>query len=131
MSDERDQPKDDGRMRALVEVVTENGFSIVRLSDLEKRLPCVPYEYHFMVRSPDGIERNITVRFSNEAISLVQLRRRPPLTCVSSYWISCAERSLATYLLEKNHFPPDEKFILEELCLDELEIARRWYEVLW
>src|SRR5438067_7790287 len=103
MSDEKYQAKDDRRKRALIEVVTESGFSIVRSSDLEKTLASVPYEYHFIVRASDETERNVTVRFSNETIALIQRRRRVPLARTSSCWINCAERSLATYLAEKNH----------------------------
>lgn len=126
MSDEKGQPKYAGPKRALIEVVTENGFCIARSSDLEKTLPSVTYEYLFIVRAPNGEERNVTVEFSDEAIAIIQRRRRIPLRRASSFWINCAEHCLATYLAEKNHLPPGVELIIEELCLAELEAARLW-----
>src|SRR5438270_9883597 len=126
MSDEKYQAKDDRPKRALIEVVTENGFSIVRSSDLDKTLLYVPYEYCFIVHAPDKTERNVTVKFSDEVIVLIQRRRRVPLARTSSFWINCAEHSLVTYLMEKNHLPSGGELILEELRLNELEAARRW-----
>ena len=126
MSEEKDQARDDERKRALIEVVTENGFYIARLSDLEKSLEVTPYEYHFIVRASDETERNVAVRFSNEAVALIQRRRRVPLADASYCWINCAEHSLAAYLVEKNHLPPGGKLLLEELSLDEMEATRRW-----
>ena len=126
MSDEKGQPRYAGPKRSLIEVVTENGFCIARLSDLEKVLPGAPFEYLFIVRARGVEERNVTVRFSNKTVALIQRLRRIPLTSASSFWINCAERSLATYLAEKNHLPPGVEFIIEELCLAELEAARLW-----
>lgn len=125
MSDEKDQPNDVQSRRALIEVITENGFFIARLSDEKVRDPA-PYQFSFIVRAPDEEERNVEVGFDDEAIILIQKRRRIPLTRDSLYWVNGAERSLAAYLAEKNHLPPGGKLLIEELRLDEIEAARRW-----
>ena len=92
MCEEKDQARDDERKRALIEVVTENGFYIARLSDLEKSLEVAPYEYHFIVRASDEPERNVTVRFSNEAVALIQRRRRVRVGCSHGWQLECGPR---------------------------------------
>ena len=126
MTEEQDKPQDARTRRALIEVVTENGFSIVRSCDGDESAQDDAREYHFIVRSPDESEREVIVEFDPAAIAVIQRKRRSPLSHNSSFWIACAERSLATYLCERNHLPPGGKLVLEEMCLAELEIARQW-----
>lgn len=112
--------------RAAVSVVTENGFTIVRTCDVDAEAPSVPGKHCFVVQDDGGAEHEVTVEFSEEATALVQCRRRSSLSPENSFWFNCAEWSLATYLLEKGQLPPDGKFIVEDVCLDDLEVARRW-----
>ena len=112
--------------RAAVSVVTENGFTIVRTCDVDADAPSVPGKHCFVVQDDGGAEHEVTVEFSEEATALVQRRRRSPLPPENSFWLNCAERSLATYLFEKGQLPPDGKLIVDDVCLDDLEVARRW-----
>jgi hypothetical protein len=112
--------------RAVVSVVTENGFTIVRTCDVDADAPSIPGKHCFVVQDDGGAEHEVTVEFNEEATALVQRRRRSPLSPENSFWLNCAERSLATYLLEKNQLPPDGVLIIEDVCLDDLEVARRW-----
>jgi hypothetical protein len=113
--------------RALIEVVTENGFSIMRsCDDCEIVQEGCTYEYRFIVSYSDGLQSTVAVRFAPSAIAAIQRKRRSPLAPENSFWIACAERSLATYLSEGEHLPPGGKLLLEEMCLAELEVARRW-----
>jgi uncharacterized membrane-anchored protein len=112
--------------RANISLVTENGFVIVRSCDLEGAAPDATGQYCFVVEGPDGAEHEVTVEFSREAIALIQRRRRNPLSPESSFWLACAERSLATYLWETDQLPSQGTLLIEEVCLRDLEVARRW-----
>ena len=126
MIEKKDEAQDCGTKRALIEWVTENGFCIVRSPTGDGNSQDGAGEYRFVVRNPNGWEREVVVEFDRAAISLIQRCRRSPLSPDNSFWINCAERSLATYLWEKDQYPPNGRLILEELCLDDLDAARRW-----
>src|SRR5262249_25894245 len=51
-----------------IKVVTENGYSIVRLSDLDRSVSDTPQECHFQVANPNGVGREIRVRFDEELV---------------------------------------------------------------
>lgn len=112
--------------RAVVSVVTENGFTVVRSCDVDAEAPSVAGKHCFVVQDDGGAEHEVTVEFSEEAAALVRRRRRSPLSPENSFWLNCAERSLATYLLEKNRLPPGGILVIEDVCPDDLEAARRW-----
>lgn len=126
MSDEHHPPQSSRIERALIQRITENGFHIVRSWYLNDSPPSVPNEYCFIVRSPHGEERDVVVELSESAVALIQRKRRIPFSSDNSFWISCAERLLGTYLWEKERFPPGGRLIVEEIELAELEIAKRW-----
>jgi hypothetical protein len=109
-----------------VEYLTENGFSIIRLSDIDESIPAVGTTHQFLVRDPDGYELQITVQISTEAIAEVGWRCRGRISNESSYWISLAERHLATYLWENDDYPPDAKLDVNDLTLDDIDLAGRW-----
>jgi hypothetical protein len=122
MFEEKIDAQDTGSRCALIKWVTENGYSIVRSCDVGEDWR----EHRFVVRNPNGWEREVIIEFDPAAVELAQRRRRSPLSPRSSFWVNCAERSLATYLWERDQYPPNGRLILEELCLDDLEAARCW-----
>jgi len=109
-----------------IEYLTENGFSIIRLSDINKSIPAVGATHEFMVRDPHGYELHITVEISSEVIAEIDMRCRGRITKESSYWIALAERHLATYLWENDAYPPDAHLTADQLTLDDIDLARRW-----
>lgn len=109
-----------------IEFLTENGFSIIRLSDIDRSIPAVGATHEFLVRDPHGHEPHITVQISSDAIKEIGRRRLGRLSNESSYWINLAERHLATYLWENDDYPPDARLKLDQLTLDDLDYARRW-----
>lgn len=109
-----------------VQYMTENGFSIIRLCDIDKSTPAVGATHEFLVRDSHGYELHITVEISSEAIAEIGRRSRSRISNESSYWIALAERHLATYLWENDDYPPDARFTVNQLTLDDLELARRW-----
>jgi hypothetical protein len=109
-----------------IELITENGFSIVRPgeSDGPRRAP--EGRFVFMMRDPEGSELEITVGIDQQAVNEVTLRSRGRISSESSYWICCAERHLAEYLWENDSCPPDGKLWVERLTIDDLNLATRW-----
>jgi len=115
-----------GKQQRAIEYVTENGFSILRLSEIRTSVTDTARECHFLVRNPKGWEREICVAFADSVITAVQERRRSPLSPNSAFWVIGAERSLATYLWENDHYPDGGRLDIRELSLDELLLATHW-----
>ena len=109
-----------------IEFLTENGFSIIRLSDIDKSISAVGATHEFLVRDPHGYELHITVQISSDGIAEIGRRSRGRISNESSYWVSLAERHLATYLWENDDYPPDAKLTVNQLTLDDLDLAIRW-----
>jgi hypothetical protein len=112
--------------RCPIEFLTENGFSIMRLSEIDKSIPAVGLVHGFLVRDPDGFELEITVEVADGVAQALARRSRGHLTADSSYWVCCAERHLAEYLCEQEDYPADARLIVDHPSLDDLNLARRW-----
>jgi hypothetical protein len=117
-----------GEARKPITYLTENGFSIVRRCDLDEGVSSTGREHCFVVRDPDGHELDITVHLGDRAVAEVISRTRGRLTLESGYWIVCAERHLADYLSEYGDHPPDGVLTVNQLTLDDLDLARRWHD---
>ena len=109
-----------------IEFQTDNGFSIIRLTDINDSIPATGLVHQFLVRDPDGFELEVTVEISKTLAAALAWRSRGRLSVDSSYWPCCAERHLAEYLCENEDYPPDGKLIVGEPILDDLNLARRW-----
>ena len=109
-----------------IKYLTENGFSIVRRSEIDPSVIDTPRECRFLVQHENGIEREVQVGFDENLIARLRIRRRIPLSETSLLWLVCAEGYLATYLWEKNEFPPNGRLIISELAPDELMLALHW-----
>ena len=109
-----------------IEYLTENGFSIIRLSEIDDSVPAVGTTHQFLVRDPDGFELEITVEIAEDVAQDVYRRSRGRLSSNSSYWICCAERHLAEYLWQNGDYPPDARLLVDQPTLDDLNLALRW-----
>lgn len=111
---------------APITVVTENGFSIVRLCECESTRASAS-GCHFMVRAPNGDERHIQVLFAGPALTLLQEHSAssPSLARDDPSWVSCSERHLSTYLWESDRYPPDGRLVVDVLTPEDLLLARR------
>jgi hypothetical protein len=109
-----------------IQYVTENGFSIIRLGDVDKSVTATSHECRFLVRNERGWEREVTVAFEESLITQIQNRRRSRLSDSSVLWLVCAEQRLATYLWEKDDYPESGQLIISELPTDELLLATHW-----
>ena len=126
MIDKRAVPNISVEPQRPIEFLTENGFSIIRLSDIDKSIPAVGATHEFLVRDPHGYELQITVQVSSDAIAEIGRRSRGRISNENSYWLSLAERHLATYLWENDDYPPDAKLEVNDLTLDDIDLVRRW-----
>jgi len=109
-----------------IKYLTENGFSIIRSSEIDASLSDSPRECRFHVQNENGREREIKVCFEQSVIALVQMRRRFPLAEKTLFWLVCAESCLAQYLWDNNDFPPNDRIIIGELPPDEFMLALHW-----
>ena len=109
-----------------IELITENGFSIVRGSDFYGDGATGAREGSFLVRDPHGYELEITVEIDPQVVEEIGSRSEGRISPESSYWISCAERHLADYLWEEDDYPPAAMLKVDQLSPDDLDLARRW-----
>ena len=126
MAQRRAFPISSAQTKPPIEFLTENGFSVIRLSDIDKSISSVGPTHEFLVRDPHGYELHITVHVSSDAIAEIVGRSRGRIANDSSYWISLAERQLATYLWESDDYPPDARLEVRDLTLEDIDLARRW-----
>lgn len=110
----------------LIEFQTDNGFSLLRLSDLNHSIGTAGFVHQFLVRDPDGFELEITVEITTTLANVLARRSRGHLSKDSLYWICCAERHLAEYLRRNEDYPPSANLSVDEPLLADLNLARRW-----
>ena len=120
------RPDPVAQTKSPIKYLTENGFSIIRSSDIDPSVVNTPRESRFLVHNEHDTEREIKVGFSEDLITRIRLRRRGALSDKSMFWLVCAERCLATYLWEKNDYPSDGLLTVNELSPDELMLAIHW-----
>jgi hypothetical protein len=120
------RPDPEAQAKSPIKYLTENGFGIIRLSDLDPSVINTPGECRFLVQGEHEAEREIKVSFSDDLIARLRIRRRGALWDKSMFWLVCAESRLATYLWEKNDYPPGERMTMNELSPDELMLAIHW-----
>jgi hypothetical protein len=109
-----------------IQYVTENGFSIFRLYEIDGLMTNTVRECHFLVRNERGREQKVTVHFDEDLIAQIQNQRRTRLLDTSVFWLIFAEQSLATYLWENDNFPDGGGLNIGELSVDELLLATHW-----
>jgi hypothetical protein len=119
-------PYPETQAKSPIKFVTENGFSIIRSSDLDPSVINTAGECRFLVQGESGSQREIKVGFSDDLIASLRIRRRGALSHNSLFWLVCAESHLATYLGEKNGHPPGDGMTINELSPDELMLVIHW-----
>ena len=120
------RPDELPRTRSPIKYLTENGFFIVRVSEIDPSVTDNPSECRFLVQHEQDSEREIRVSFDESVVAHLRIRRRIPLSETSLFWLVCAEAYLANYLWEKNQYPPDGRLKIDELPPDELMLALHW-----
>ena len=111
-----------------IELVTENGFCILRSWEVDRLSPPVDGKYLFLVRNPRGVERarGIEVEVARDVVAEIERYTRGRILLANSFWIYCAERQLATYLWEHDQYPFAGRLAVEQLALEDFGLALRW-----
>jgi hypothetical protein len=109
-----------------IELLTENGFTILRLWEIDRDRPPTAGKYTFMVRNPSGLEREVMVEIANEIVVDVELKTMRRVRSESAYWMCCAERHLATYVWENDDCPPGDRLCVNRLIPEDVMSAIRW-----
>lgn len=109
-----------------IELVTENEFSIVRWWEIGGLPPPIAGSYDFVVRNPQNIERKVAVEITDAIVMQIELFTRGRVQQGNSFWMCCAERHLAIYILENDDYPENDKLRIIRLDPDDLITAIRW-----
>jgi len=110
-----------------IELLTENGFIILRPWEIDGVPPPVTGKYSFLVRSPhEERERQVLVEVADRVVTQIERYSRGRIVLCSSFWVCCAERHLATYVWENDDYPPDGKLNVDQLTPEDLDQATRW-----
>lgn len=118
----------DGSIRASppIEFVTDNGFVIVRLSELEPSTADSANGCRLVARQPSGEESRVSVAFKEDVVAQIQSQRKSHLSETSDFWLTLAEEHLASFLWKNDHFPADEHLVISRLSGHDLALAARW-----
>jgi hypothetical protein len=109
-----------------IELITENGFSIIRPWESGNSPAPTGGQCRFRVSDASGMEREVTVEISHRVMAETSRYTRGHIQPSSSFWICCAERHLAHYLDEHDRLPDGNHLTIETLDREELLLAIRW-----
>src|ERR1041385_4370170 len=112
-----------------IELITENGFVIVRPWEAKGLAAPADGRFRFLVQDPHGTEREIGAAISDSLAAEAVWRTRGRIDASSEFWICCAERRLANYLMEHAEFPPGNEMTIETLDREDVLLAIRWGKV--
>src|SRR6185436_18651843 len=120
------RPDDLPHTQSPVKYLTENGFSIVRVSEIDPSVTDSSSECLFLFQHEQEKQREVRVSFDKNVVAHLRIRRKISLPETSMFWLVCAESSLATYLWEKDDYPPNDQMSVTELSPDLLMLALHW-----
>jgi hypothetical protein len=109
-----------------IELLTDNGFSIWRLWEINREMRPAAGKYHFLVRNPRSVERDVLVEVADGLFVIIDLKTERRIRLGSTYWICCAERHLSSYLWENDEYPPGDKLDVDALDPEDVITAIRW-----
>lgn len=109
-----------------IELLTENGYAIVRPWEINQIPAPTNGTYSFLVQREQDLDREIIVTIADELFDDVRLRTRGRVSKSCSFWICCAERHLANYLWEKDDFPVGNSLTVDYLDPDDIMSAVHW-----
>jgi hypothetical protein len=96
------------------------------LCDLDRSVRTSPSDCQFLVQRDEEPQHEVNISFSQPLVAELRIRRRPPLSEASVFWLVCAENCLANYLWEHDQLPPHHHLAIDELAPEELMLALHW-----
>ena len=112
--------------RNSIELLTENDFVIVRPWETKGLAPPANGRFRFLIQDQQGAEREVDVEISDPLLVETIWRTRGRIETSSEFWMCCAERHLADYLMEQGEFPPRNELTVDELDPQDVMLAIRW-----
>jgi DNA-binding response OmpR family regulator len=112
--------------RPLIDTITMNGFHVLCPPNTIDYAGYFPDERRFLVKSPNGDEREVTVKIDDESIAYVERMTRRNLPVESSFWTERALRTLTDYLWSNADVPGTNTLRMEPIDRDDLDSAARW-----
>ena len=109
-----------------IELLTENGYVIVRSWEIDHTPAPTNARYRFLIQKEQDLEREVVVTIAPEIFADICLRTRGRILQSCSFWIGCAERHLADYLWEKDDFPDGNLLAVDYLNPDDIISAVNW-----
>jgi len=109
-----------------IELLTENGYLIVRSWEITGIPAPSNGTYSFMVQREQELEREITVTIAAELFADLFRQTRGKISNSHSFWICCAERHLANYLWEKDDYPAGDRLAVDYLDPVDVMSAVNW-----
>jgi hypothetical protein len=109
-----------------IELITENGFSIIRAWEADATPLPTKARYEFVITDLDGSQQNIATTIAEDVWWQLPVHIWSRIPVSSSFWICCAERHLANYLDERRCYPARNELIVQQLDPEEIILARRW-----
>jgi hypothetical protein len=126
MSAQTQQPSPDDLTARPIELLTENGYAIVRSSEINRAPAPTNGIYSFLVQREQDLEREVVVTIAAELFPDILLKTRRRISNSCSFWICCAERHLANYLWEKDDFPAGDRLAVDYLDPEDVMSAVNW-----
>jgi len=116
-----------GRQPSPIRLLTENGYTIIRLCDIDHSITDGAERCHFRVANSRGQECDVTVHFDEALIKTIQeLRKQRALALTSQYWAIMAEKYLAAHLWVEDQFPDRGELTFRRLSDDDLLLGAHW-----
>jgi hypothetical protein len=112
--------------RNSIQLLTENDFVIVRPWEAKRLSPPANGRFQFLTQDPQGAEREVEVKIAHALLAETIWRTRVRIESSSEFWMCCAERHLADYLMERGEFPPHNELTVDELDPQDVLLAVRW-----
>jgi hypothetical protein len=109
-----------------IELVTENGHSIIRSWEINDEPAPTSGPYAFVIRTPNGLRETVYVEIALEIPTQIELHTCGRILRSNSFWIFCAERHLAAHLAEHDNCPRDGRLRVETLTLADMNLSIRW-----
>jgi DNA-binding response OmpR family regulator len=105
-------------------IVSLNGYTVLRSSDVVRLLPQRANERCFIVRTPHGREQNVVVEIDQEAVKMVE-KATLGLPVTNAFWTEQAERFLSDFIWNDGHVPANGRLTLKGVEVEALEEAAR------
>jgi hypothetical protein len=123
---ERVRPETEASESRPIELITENGYSIVRLWELNDGPAPTQGSFTFVVSALEGAQEIVVVEIAKAATVEIEVHTLGRILSSNSFWICCAERHLASHLSQHDECPQNRRLHVETVTPADLNLSIRW-----